>query len=67
MEAIRKEIGSHENENHWNLVRRREINVKKDIMSICFFKRKMAPDGRLIKHKSCLCLHVGMYQWGENY
>ena len=36
-------------------------------MSICYFKRKRTPDGRLIKHKARLCAHGGMQQWGVNY
>ena len=49
MEAIRKEIGAHEVDNHWTLFIRRELNGKNNIISIWSFKRKRAPDGRLIK------------------
>ena len=58
--------GSNENYNHWNLVRIIQLNGKKTIMSIWFFKRNRAPDGRLIKHKSCLCNHGSMQKWGVN-
>ena len=36
-------------------------------MSIWSFKRKRDPDERIIKHKSHLCAHGGMQQWGVNY
>ena len=36
-------------------------------MSICSFKRKITPNGRLIKHKAYLCAHGGMQKWGINY
>ena len=52
MEAMRKEIGANEIDKHWNLVKRRELNGKKTIMYIWYFKRKRVPDGSLIKHKA---------------
>ena len=36
-------------------------------MSIWYFKRKRAPDGRVIKHELPLCDHGDMQQWGVNY
>ena len=66
-EAMRKKICAHENYKHRNLVRRRELNGKKIIMSIWCFKRNRDPDGRLIKHKARMCTHGGMHQWGVNY
>ena len=66
VEATRKEIGAHENYRHWTLVRRRELYGKKTTISIWYFKRKRAPDGILVKHKSRLCSHGGMRQWGLN-
>ena len=35
-------------------------------MSICSFKSNRAQCGRLVKHKSLLCNHVLMQQWGVN-
>ena len=35
-------------------------------MSICSFKRKKSPDGRLIKHKNRICTNGGMQKWGVN-
>ena len=61
VEATRKEIGAHEIDKHWNLVRIIKLNGKKNIMSIWSFKKKRNPDGRLIKHKACLCAHGGIY------
>ena len=65
--AMRKEIGAHEIDKHWNLVRIRELNGKKNIMSIWSFKRKIDSYGRLIKQKARLCTHGGMQQWRINY
>ena len=39
----------------------------KTIRSVCSFERKRFPDGRLNKHKSRLCAHGSMQQWGDNY
>ena len=36
-------------------------------MEIWSFKRKRFPDGRIMKHKSRLCAHGGMQQWGIDY
>ena len=36
-------------------------------MLIWSFKKKIDPYGCLIKHKSCICSHGGMQQWGVNY
>ena len=66
MEAVRKKIGAHEIDKHWNLVIRREVNGKNRIVSILSFNRNRAPDGRLIKNKYRLCEHGGMNQWGVN-
>ena len=57
----------HEYAKHWTLVRRREMNDKKTIMSICYFNRKRDSDGRLIKLKDHMCDHGVMQQWGVNY
>ena len=52
VEATRKEIGAHENDKEWKLVRRRSLNVKNTIMYIWSFKINRYPYGRLIKPKS---------------
>ena len=67
VEATRKEIDAHEEDNRWTLVRRRYLYGKNKIMSIWYFKRKRAPYGIVIKHKSRICDHKGMQQWGVNY
>ena len=67
MESIRKEIGPHEIDKRWTLVRRRLLNGKKTIMSICSFTRKRDPDWRLIKHKYRMCAHGSIQKWGVNY
>ena len=66
-EAMRNEICAHDNYNPWNLVIQRELNGKNTIISIWFFNMKRSPYDRLIRHKSCLCAHRGMQQWGVNY
>ena len=67
MEKTRKKIGAHEIDKNCTLVRRRELNGKKNIMSIWKFNRKRTRYMRLIKHKARLCSHGGMQQWGVNY
>ena len=39
----------------------------KTILSIWYFKRKIFPYGRLVKHNSILCAHGGMQKWGVKY
>ena len=39
----------------------------KTIISIWYFKRNRSPDEILIKHKSRICEHGGIQQWGVNY
>ena len=67
VEYMINQKGYNESYNHWNLVRIRQLNGKKTIMSIWFFKRNRAPYGRLIKYKSRLCTYGGMHKWGVNY
>ena len=67
VEAMRKKISAHEIDKDWNLVRRRELNEKKTIMSMRSFKRRIAPDESIIKHRAHLCAYGGMQQWGVNY
>ena len=67
MEATRKDIVAHEDNQNWTLGSRRYLNVENTIMSICYFIRKRDPYGRLVKQKYCLCDLVGMQQWGVSY
>ena len=60
----RKETGSYEDDKHWTIVTRRGINRKNTTLSIWSFKRKRAPYGSIVKHKSLLCTNGGMQQWG---
>ena len=39
----------------------------KTILAITSFKRKVLPDGRVLKNKGRLCAHGGMQTWGKNY
>ena len=39
----------------------------KTILASWSFKRKKFPDGRINKHKACLCAQGGMQPWGVNY
>ena len=52
VEATRNKIGAQEIDKPWILIKRRELNGKKNIISIWYFKRKRAPDERLIKQKA---------------
>ena len=61
VDAMEKEISDHENGNHWSVVHRNTLpNKARPIKAIWSFKRKRKPDGELLKHKACLCAHVGM-------
>ena len=64
MEYTRKEICVNENDKHWTLEKRRELNGKKTIMYIWSFKRNRSPYGRLIKQKSRLYAREGVQKWG---
>ena len=64
---MRREIYAHEEDNQYTLVMKRELDGKKIIMSIWYFRIKSTPDGRLIYHKALLFPHRGMQQWGVNY
>ena len=69
-----KEVESHKFRIHWTLTKSSQVKNKhknrdgklKNILSIWYFKRKRFPYGKLIKHKSTLCKHGGMQQWGVN-
>lgn len=74
--AMLKEIDAHKSCNHWTLMRREDIGSEhRDpktgkliaIMAIWSFKCKLSQDGRLMKHRTCLCVRGGMQQWGVNY
>ena len=66
--AMSKEIDDHESRNHWTLMLRDDMPTdSKTIMSIWSFKRKVLPDGRVLKHKARLCAHGGQQTWGTDY
>ena len=66
--AMMKEIQDHEKREHWHLFPRAKIPYgHKTILAIWSFKRKRFPDGTINKHKSRLCAHGGMQQWGVDY
>jgi hypothetical protein len=67
IQAMIKEIGDHENNNHWVLVPRSAIGDAPTVKAIWSFKRKRRPDGSLLKHKARLCAHGGMQVHGVNY
>ena len=63
-----KEVEDHEARNHWTLLHHEAVpKGTKTILSMWLFKRKNYPEGRILKHKACLCAHGGMQTWGENY
>ena len=74
--AILKEIDHHESQDHWTLMRRKDIPPKclnlttrkaDIIMSIWSFKRKRFTDVQLMKYKARLCAHGGMQRLGVKY
>jgi hypothetical protein len=68
IKAMQKEIEDHQNRNHWSLTKRTSLpKTAKTILAIWSFRRKTAPDGRIVKHKARICCHGGMQQWGVNY
>ena len=68
VEAMEKEINSHEEGNHWTIVQRSSVPVTvKTIKAIWSFNRKRKPYGELLKHKAQICSHGGMQKWVESY
>ena len=67
VQAMISEVLSHEENDHWKITLRSDMNPNKTIMAIWSFKRKRYPDGTLNKHKARLCAHGGIQQWGINY
>ena len=66
--ATEKEISDNDKGGHWSIVHRDNLpNKSRPIKVIWSFKRKQKPDGELLKHKSRLCAHGGMQQWGHIY
>jgi hypothetical protein len=63
-----KEIFDHKSRHCWEIVPRSTIPSRhKTIQEIWSFKCKCYPNGTLNKHKSRLCAHGGMQQWGISY
>jgi hypothetical protein len=68
IKAMSKEIDDHQSRHHWEIVQRTTIPPgNKTIQAIWSFKHKRFPDGSLNKHKTQLCAHGGMQQWGVSY
>ena len=68
VDAMEKEISNNEKGGHWSIVHRDTLpNKARSIKAIWSFKRKRKPDGKLIKHKACLCAHGRMQQSGDSY
>jgi hypothetical protein len=68
IEAIQKEVADHELQNHWTIVYPSTVpRTAKPIQAIWSFKHKQHPDGALVKHKTRLCAHGRMQQWGTNF
>ena len=70
-----KWVEAREDRNHRKIMKVSEVNNNhknkygklKTILSIWYFKRSRLPYEKLIKHKSIVCAHGGMQQWGVNY
>ena len=67
VQAMLKEIADHEDKKHWVYRKRAKLRHVRTIMAIWSFKRKRAPDGKLLKLKARLCAHGGQQKWGVNY
>ena len=68
VDAMEKEIIDHKNGEHWSIVHRNTLPQKaRPIKAIWYFKRDQKPDVELLKHKTRLCVHGGMQQWGNSY
>ena len=68
MESMENEIHEHKEGGHWNAIHCNTIpNKYCPIKSIRLFKRKRKPDGEILKHKSRLCAHGSIQQWGDSY
>ena len=73
--AVIKKVESHKSRSHWTFINNSEVNNNhkgkdsklKTVLSIWYFKRNRFLDEILMKHKSRLCSHVGMQQWGFNF
>ena len=65
VDAMEKEIIDHEKGGHRSIFHRNTLpNTARPLKVIWYFKRKLKPDGELIKHKARLCAHGEMQQWG---
>ena len=68
IKAMEKESNYRSSCGHWEIVKRFEIPPGvKTLQAIWSFKRKRFPNGKLNKHRTCLCAHGEMQQWGVNY
>ena len=67
IKAMLGEVDDHFEREHMELVPRARAGNNKLIRLVWSFKRKRLPNGELLKHKSRLCCHGGMQQWGVNY
>ena len=64
IKAMEVDIKDHTDRNHWLVRKRRDCEKSKTILKIWSFKRKRFLDGKLNKHKTRLCVHRHMKQWG---
>ena len=64
--AMMKEIQDHESRDHWTMVPRADMtDGAKTILAVWSFKRKVYPDGRVLKHKGCLFVLMEECRPGE--
>ena len=68
VKEMTKEVQAHGSRDHWTPVLRSDLPSNKNtVLSICSFKRKRFPDGRLLKRKARLCAHGDIQIWGVDY
>ncbi len=53
--TMMKEVQDHENRDHWTMIPRTDMpDGAKSILAVWSFKRKVFPDGRVLKYKGCI-------------
>lgn len=67
LRAMLIEVADHTRRGYWVLRRRDSTGDIKPIRTVWSFKRKRAPDGRLLKHKARLCVNGASQVYGVNY
>jgi hypothetical protein len=66
--AMSVELKAHIDQGHWVKMPRTDLPKDvKPIKMVWSFKCKRRPNGSLLKHKACLCVHGSMQEKGVNF